>query len=55
MLYARGVRLAKDVAYLLIPPLSSQTEWSHPGKEESYEPKALIETMLPRSALILEV
>ena len=47
MLYARGVGLAKDVAYPL-KPLSSQATRSHPGKAKSYEPKALNKTILPK-------
>ena len=39
MLYAWGMRLVKDVAYLLKPP-SSQATKSHPEKAKSYESKA---------------
>ena len=45
MLYARGVRLAKDAAKPL-KPSSSQATRSHSGKARSYELKALNETML---------
>ena len=47
MLYARGVKIAKDVVYPQNHPSSSHATRSHPGKERSYKPKALNETMLP--------
>ena len=46
MLYARSVRLPKDVAYPL-KPSSSQATKLYPGKARSYEPNTLNETMLP--------
>ena len=45
MLYARSVRLAKNVEYQLTPP--SQATRSYPGKARSYELNILNETMLP--------
>ena len=38
MLYARGLGIAKNVAYPLNPS-SSQATGSHPGKAKSYEPR----------------
>ena len=46
MLYAKCVVLAKDVAYLLNPPLLKQ-QGHIQKKAKSYELKALNKTMLP--------
>ena len=46
ILYARGVGLAKDVAYPLKFSSSKATR-AHQGKAKSHEPYALNETMLP--------